>query len=76
MVYHELFVPPFREVKGAIVRMTDKVILENRREKDRIRRAETRRLYILMFGSTRLLRGPERRISRLLYNAKQRKVSL
>jgi hypothetical protein len=43
---------------------------ECRREKDRLRRAKTRALYIAVFGSTRLLRGPERR----LYNARRRSL--
>lgn len=44
--------------------------MEERREKERIRKAATRALYIKIFGSTRLLRGPERR----KYNSKRRKI--
>lgn len=42
---------------------------EQRRKKDRERRAAIRALYIAVFGSTRLLRGPERR----KYNARRRR---
>jgi hypothetical protein len=42
---------------------------EEQRRKERDRRAATRALYIAIFGSTRLLRGPERR----LYNARRRR---
>jgi hypothetical protein len=43
---------------------------EERMAKDRERKRLTRALYIRVFGSTRLLRGPERR----KYNSKQRKI--
>jgi len=42
----------------------------DRRRKDRERRAATRALYVAVYGSTRLLRGPERR----KYNARRRKA--
>ena len=41
---------------------------EEQRRKDRERRAATRALYIAVYGSTRLLRGPERRP----YNSQRR----
>lgn len=44
---------------------------EQRRAADRERRARIRQLYIRVFGSTRLLRGPEKR----KYNSKRRKVN-
>jgi len=43
---------------------------DERRRRDRERRAATRALYIAVYGSTRLLRGPERRKD----NASQRRA--